>query len=499
MTDLRSLFPCKIEDLRLEQLDTMKLSPSIRHLFNEITEKCLEVSNSSSTLKQKTNCSILLLKIDSALSYVWEQLHTGQWKEVDPEWRKLYSYISLFKTLIYLELDEDDSSGLIKAISACDMGLIMGEPILDGLLSIIAEILHENLWKVLESERAFQESIQREQEESNDCYPQLNKEKLVETVHLPTIETFLLDIMGKKPVVITGAMDYWPAMGESRWSISYLRKVAGYRTVPIEIGSKYTDDAWSQSLTTINEFINDYIMAPKATAGYLAQYQLFQQIPQLKKDILVPDYCYLGTCDDIQINAWFGPRGTISPLHYDPDHNFLCQVVGSKYIRLYSEEVSSSLYPHEHELLFNTSQVDVEYPDLETFPLFSSAPYVETILESGSMLYLPPRMWHYVRSLSTSFSANWNPSNWLRFQAAVASPLLLMSALSNFCFFTDANVGYLLARKAIYEAVPTFAFAFTTGHFNLQSVKRTEISSTSRDLSLFLHCEILDCGDSERK
>lgn len=201
-------------------------------------------------------------------------------------------------------------------------------------------------------------------------------------------------------------MDFWPAMGDSRWSVNYLRKIAGYRTVPIEIGSKYTDDAWSQSLTTMNQFIDDYILTPSATSGYLAQYQLFQQIPQLKKDILVPDYCYLGDCDDIQVNAWFGPRGTISPLHYDPDHNFLSQVVGSKYIRLYSEEVTSSLYPHEQDLLFNTSQVDVENPDLKKFPLFSSAPYVETILEPGSMLYLPPRMWHYVRSLSTSFSVS---------------------------------------------------------------------------------------------
>nr|SVE94255.1 EOG090X06SF [Simocephalus serrulatus] len=49
------------------------------------------------------------------------------------------------------------------------------------------------------------------------------------------------------------------------------------------------------------------------------------------------------------------------------------------------------------------------------------------------------------------WKTNWSDSNWLRFQAAIASPLLLMSALSNFCFFTDANVGYVLARKAVYE------------------------------------------------
>jgi lysine-specific demethylase 8 len=46
----------------------------------------------------------------------------------------------------------------------------------------------------------------------------------------------------------------------------------------------------------------------------------------------VPEYCYFLSKDEdldsnVDINAWFGPKGTVSPLHQDIKHNFLCQVI----------------------------------------------------------------------------------------------------------------------------------------------------------------------------
>lgn len=50
------------------------------------------------------------------------------------------------------------------------------------------------------------------------------------------------------------------------------------------------------------------------------------QIKELHEDIMVPDYCYAGGGELQSLNAWFGPHGTVTPLHHDPHHNILAQV-----------------------------------------------------------------------------------------------------------------------------------------------------------------------------
>lgn len=223
----------------------------------------------------------------------------------------------------------------------------------------------------------------------------------------PSLHGFLAQHMQSQvPVILTKCMTAWPAMGElpeyhdRAWrNMEYIKRVAGKRTVPVEVGEEgpggtylSEDGTWGTKLVTIGEFIDQFVASssalPSASStsvvadsketatggngpvkklkGYLAQHELFEQIPTLRKDILTPDYCALDDDDDdddgaedrVIVNAWFGPEGTISPTHTDPYHNLLCQVVGSKAIRLYAPSQTPYMYPHEG-LMNNNSQVGV--------------------------------------------------------------------------------------------------------------------------------------------
>lgn len=49
-------------------------------------------------------------------------------------------------------------------------------------------------------------------------------------------------------------------------------------------------------------------------------------------------------------------------------------------------------------------KIDLDDIDERMFPKVKDLEFVDCILEEGEMLYIPPKCWHYVRSLTTSFS-----------------------------------------------------------------------------------------------
>uniref|UniRef100_A0A6B2L7B5 JmjC domain-containing protein 5 n=1 Tax=Arcella intermedia TaxID=1963864 RepID=A0A6B2L7B5_9EUKA len=344
----------------------------------------------------------------------WGQLHVGYWKDTPTAWRDVFSLSCLY--LGYLSEAKGD---IQHALEKLDLGILMGGPTFRNNLHCYVKYLHHphnrpNLPapspKTEIQQQTRQPSRKRKRSDIN-FEPLLNPSLEIPRVKVPSLTCFLRNYMScKKPVIITGLMANWPALGGARsWNnFSYLKSIAGMRTVPIELGKNYLDKDWTQTLMPLSTFIDDYILKESEEIGYLAQTQLLDQIPELKEDIMIPDYCGLSlddsSSDEVIIHSWFGPKGTISPIHYDKYHNLLSQVFGRKYLRIYDTDQTPFLYPHQDKLSFNSSQVDAERPDLQLFPLFEKASYKECILGTGEMLYIPPNYWHYVRSLETTFS-----------------------------------------------------------------------------------------------
>ncbi|XP_044270825.1 bifunctional peptidase and arginyl-hydroxylase JMJD5 [Tribolium madens] len=344
------------------------------------------------------------LAVESVLDQLHDELNTGHWSETPLTIRRAFSAASFVKTIILLKNSEITDDLLRQCLKTVDLGLLLGAP-----LQINCDLLTKCatfLSKKLVNEK---KSIKIEKRKHEEFYfKDLDQIKGVniETVVCPSLETFnKMYFAPRKPVKLQDCVSHWPAL--SKWGdITYLISTAGDRTVPIEIGSHYADENWGQKLMTLGEFITNYFHQSE-DLGYLAQHNLFNQIPELRNDIYIPEYCCLGDEDtEPEINAWLGPPKTVSPLHHDPKNNFLVQVFGTKQLVLYSPQDTPCLYPHESTLLSNTAQVDPFNPDLDKYPNFRNAKAVKCVLEAGEMLYIPPKWWHHVTALEESFSVS---------------------------------------------------------------------------------------------
>ncbi|KAG0626217.1 hypothetical protein M758_2G111700 [Ceratodon purpureus] len=249
----------------------------------------------------------------------------------------------------------------------------------------------------------------------------------------PTVEEFVNGCyQAQTPMVIRGAMETWASR---KWTPESLKEKFGHLNVPVELGfwkeeeGRYGDyrDLYQESIThagskeyfmahqpmSLTDFIDIFMCkredssSPPPLIGYMAQHQLLTEVPGMANDIPDPDYVKAQRAV-YQRNIWLGPAGTISPLHFDPYHNILAQIWGTKHIRLYAPEESSRLYPFTSSMfLRNTSQLNPE--DLNAskkWPEFEKAQHWDCELRAGEMLYIPLKWWHYVRAVSNSLSAS---------------------------------------------------------------------------------------------
>jgi len=306
----------------------------------------------------------------------------------------------------------------LDVIAHVDMALILGAP---------AEVCEEII-RLAETDLAVEVSphlnLQLELEQPTSGFPSDGPQ--IAKLGALSVAQFSSQCYSKRqPTVLCDSITHWSALKQWR-DLGWLAKEFGHRTVPVEVG-RHHGGAWLERTMTIGNFLEEYLipdakcfmesggaarMPDDQQVGYIAQHPLFEQLPGLRRYFRTPSLCNVGEQGLQKMNAWIGTSGTVTPLHYDSYDNFLAQVVGYKYVRLYSPDETDKLYldaQPEGEVTYaqnNISPVNIEAPDLTQHPKFKDAKYCEAVLAPGELLFIPQGWWHYVRSLSPSMSVN---------------------------------------------------------------------------------------------
>ncbi len=210
------------------------------------------------------------------------------------------------------------------------------------------------------------------------------------------------------PVILTGVMQKWAAL--HLWNPDYLQQHYGEVQVEVQ-AERHRDQDYEINVEQHRKTVcfKDYINWVKQ-AGSSNDYYMVANNGNLDREEMK------GLLNDLEIfpeylNAeerkgriffWFGPKGTITPLHHDPVNLMLAQVLGRKKIKLFPPQQTPFLYNQVGVF----SKIDPENPDLEKYPLFKQAKPLEVILEPGEVIFIPVGWWHHVRSLDLSISVS---------------------------------------------------------------------------------------------
>lgn len=220
------------------------------------------------------------------------------------------------------------------------------------------------------------------------------------------------------PVVISGFARGWPAA--SLWTPSWLKSRFGEVEVMAVMGREadVDYDLHTPSLSRairLGDFVDRVLAAGESNDLYLVANNR-----NIERDALQPLW------DDVRWDSgifdpsrragaaalWFGPSGTVTPLHHDTANIMLCQVYGEKRVTLAApwepalEDTRRGVY----------STLDPEGDD----PRCEEILFRRGVIGPGDALFIPAGWWHHLRALSVSISlgltnfARDNHFNWFR-------------------------------------------------------------------------------------
>ncbi|WUR12330.1 cupin-like domain-containing protein [[Empedobacter] haloabium] len=229
-------------------------------------------------------------------------------------------------------------------------------------------------------------------------------------------------ILPNQPVIVTDAMQHWPA--RTLWNPDYFSaRLAGLQV------QVYNDLFDLTNVTTLDDYFDNHFDRPDGDAShdYVRWYSQLKDVDFFWSDEafarLAPDwdtpyflpttgYLVPGLGEPVTPPVSLFPyrglfisgRGARTRLHRDPwtTSAMLCQFYGSKHVTMYAPDQAPCLMAGEQF-------VDIRDPDPARFPRFGEARIqYEDELQPGEILFIPSGWLHHVESLQDSISVTWN-------------------------------------------------------------------------------------------
>ncbi len=227
----------------------------------------------------------------------------------------------------------------------------------------------------------------------------------VPRVRRPSRQEFLERYYSRnEPVVIEGAIDDWPAL--KRWTPDYFKQRLGDRLVEVQANRNADPDyeinsGMHKKEMRFGDFVDLVERSGPTNDWYITANndgKNKENLRELWEDVVqVPEYL---RDDDPNRRGffWYGPQGTVTPLHHDLTNNFMAMVRGRKLVRMAAPYELARVYNHRHCF----SRVDLDRIDEQQFPQFRDVQVIDVVIGPGDLFFLPVGWWHYVRGLDVT-------------------------------------------------------------------------------------------------
>lgn len=211
-----------------------------------------------------------------------------------------------------------------------------------------------------------------------------------------------------RPVVLRGLMKGWKAL--QLWSPDFFARRFGNCRVEIVTG-RTSDPHYESNFLShrtalpMKEYVRMINEAGETNDFYLSARNFFFQRKRFKP-LLDHMRCPAGFLNPRTFrqapNLFFGPKGTVTPLHHDALNILFGQISGRKLFKLIPPFDMDKVYVER--VCF--SGVDLENLDYSRFPRMRDASILEVVVEPGEFLFIPLGWWHWVKALDISISVS---------------------------------------------------------------------------------------------